>query len=737
MTAKIDEIIYKLANFDYRKILPESTSPSYKSSSSVHFRTHSHKKSMSSQNLSITPSQNENLKVVKAQLSLQKKKARTELRKKTDKIDQDIKDQKKELAVIKKNLKILENKADHMQKIVGEKQSSQLEAFRYALKPLEITANTIIEEKKALIQAKEDILARMSEDNSKKLEKTEEYQSLSGKKASLSSQKSKLEKDLEYIKDTENCTYREFFQEQETKKILHLLKEKKSVLTEKIKNLDHKIAENEENMQKFSLPKTPKPSFSSLSSLPIEKEIQDIELYLSILCKDLSITPLKVFLKNEISKQATDIEDLITKHQYYILEEKEIELKDSWNVSKEDYQRKIKELSTIVDEQELELMTLTTNSSPDYELELNYQENLKALKHLKKQAETQHRVHLAQQSAISHWKEKNRKVLLLNETAKSLNDAQTIQAFKAHIRKNIIKPNHWKAVETVIDKYIEKIAEKDKIVIDLKIQAKNDLKQANQARSDSKEIQAHTNLWKSEKEILQKELLKIIAVEKMTVKKFENFKIEIDIERRKNIEKIVQENSSLTKPSYAQMQRTYGIKTLARFKEKEKEEVLIEDKKRIEATRKKIENILSGLAEVNNMEIELDNRMNEGCMTVVGKTEENLGKMKAVLENIEEKIRVLEETEENLNEKLNEMMEEKKKDIYRSLHKTLRAYGSQEDLKRMNKLKEMKEEKEECVKKLNKDKEKLEEEFLERVKELEIEEIKLKIKLSNYINDNY
>ena len=731
MTSKIDEIILTLENFDYRKILPESTSPSYKSVSSTHFRTHSQKKSISSQKSELSVSQKETFKVLGAQLSIQKKKAKIELQKKTDKVDQDIKVHMKELAKISKSLKALENKADSLEKIVKDKQGSQLEAFRSALKPLEFTVNTIIEEKKALTQTKQDLLGKISQDKTLKSEKTEEFHSLSTEKTSLSGEKLSLNKELESIKETESLTFREFFQEYETKKILQLLKNKKSALTESIKNLDKKLSVNEKSYQKISTNKYSKPKMHGPSVLPIDKEIQDIETYLNILCKDLSILPLKDFLFQQFFKQSLDIDGLIVKQQYLILEDKELEIKDSWNCLREDFQNKIRDLSATVDEQELELMTLNSNSSRDGELETLYKKNQIYLEDFRKSIEKKHRVHQAQQSAIFNWKEKHRKVLLLNEGDKALDDRQTIEAFKAHIHKNIIKPDHRKAIETVIDKYSEKLRERIRIVDELNAKANADRKMETQVMNENKEAQAHMNLWVSEKEILQKELAKLLAVEKMTLKKFENFKIEVDIERRKNIEKIILENSSLSKSNLMQIQRTYGQKVLARHKEKEKEEIIMEDRKRKEATRKKIENILSSLAELDNRQIRLETQINEKCMIEVGKADKNLEKMKEKLVKIEEKIRVLEDAEEDLNEKLNLMMEEKKKDIYRSLHKTLRAYGSQEDVRKVKKLKEMREERKLAVSKLNEEKQKLEDDFLEKVKGIEIEEIRLKIKLSS------
>ena len=138
-------MILKLENFDYRKLLSESTTPSHKSASSFHQRASSKRKSMSSQCSSpllenLTKSQIEALRSQKTELLIKKKQAKTELQKQTDKINDEIKKHRKELKVLLRTLKSLQTKSDNVDRILKEKQQDQLEAFRFALRPLEDAA---------------------------------------------------------------------------------------------------------------------------------------------------------------------------------------------------------------------------------------------------------------------------------------------------------------------------------------------------------------------------------------------------------------------------------------------------------------------------------------------------------------------------------------------------------------------------------------------------------------------
>lgn len=738
MTAKIQEMILKLENFDYRKLLSESTTPSHKSASSFHQRTSSKRKSMSSQCSSpllenLTKSQIELLKSQKTELLIKKKQAKTDLQKQTDKINDEIKKHRKDLNILLRNLKSLQTKSDNVDKILKEKQQEQLEAFRFALRPLEETANSIIEEKKSLQALKLQLHQKVSNEEDLKTSKNSEFLQLESKLNEKLHEKQKIQSLIEDLKSNEDINYREYCQEVDTKKIIKLLKEKKSNIIENIKNLDYKIESSKTKLENLEIIQDPQDIY--LTPPPILKEIEDIESYLDILCKDISITPLMQFIRDHISKTAVSVDTLVTKHQFLIIESRELELRDEFNKTSEKYQKSIRLLSKSIEEQELELLTLEVNSTPDSALESTLSKNKAKLLTLQKEAEKSFRVNSSKLLQIEKWKQTTRKVLLINENEKIINDFSTISLFKAHLMRNIGKDDHWRTLEKVIDKYVIKLAEKERLFQEREKEFNLKAKTGTKNERQVKETRAFINSWTLEKETLQNDLLKTIGLEKLTIKKFENFKIEIDIERRKQLEKIISENSSVNKSTMQQINRTYGQRALTKYKEKEIEEIKLGLEKRKETVKKKIEQLFAELAEIENQVIELENLINSQCKWVFSKTQKNIEGFGEDIENVDKKIALLDEAEAEINEKLAGMMEVKKREIYRSLHKTLQAHGNEGDLKKIKKLKMMKEEKERVIGNLELEKMKNEENYEEFIKNIEIEEIKIKIRLSNIIEE--
>ena len=738
MTAKIQEMILKLENFDYRKLLSESTTPSHKSASSFHQRASSKRKSMSSQCSSpllenLTKSQIEALRSQKTELLIKKKQAKTELQKQTDKINDEIKKHRKELNVLLRTLKSLQTKSDNVDRILKEKQQDQLEAFRFALRPLEDTANSIIQERKSLQRLKAQIQEQVLSEEDLKSSKNSEFLQLESKLKEKLHEKAKIQSLIEDFKSNEEINYKEYCQEAETRKIVKLLKEKKSTIVESIKTLEGKIESSKAKLG--SLQVVPGPLDTHSSPPPVLKEIEDIESYLDVLCKDISITPLMQFVQDHIGRTAVPVDSLVTKHQFLVVESKELDLRDEFNKASEKYQKSIRLLSRSIEEQELELLTSEVNSTPDSQLESALSKNKGKLLALRKEAEKHFRMNSSRLQAIERWKQASRKALMINEEEKTMNDFSAISLFKAHLMRNIGKDDHWRTLEKVIDKYVVKLAEKEKVLQDRVTESNLKVKAGTRNEGQVKETKAFINSWTLEKESLQNDLLKTIGLEKLTIKRFENFKIEIDIERRKQLEKVISENSSVNKSTMQQINRTYGQRALTKYKEKEVEEIKLGLEKRKETVKKKIEQLFAELAEVENEVIELENLINSQCKWVVSRAQKNIEGFGEDIESIERKIVLLDEAEAEINEKLSGMMEVKKREIYRSLHKTLQAHGNEGDMKKIKKLQMMKEDKEKVIENLNADKMKNEENYEELIKSIEIEEIKIKIRLSNIIEE--
>jgi hypothetical protein len=683
----------------------------------------------------MTKSQVEILKAQKNNIAVQKKQAKIELKKKTDKIQEEIKNKKKEMSLLVKHLKSLQFKAENVEKIVQAKQSDKLESFRWALRPLEDTANAILEERKILEMKKLKFFEKIREEEGVKESKNGEFLILEAQKNEKIREMQIVQDQIEDLRVNEGINFREYCQETETKSIIKKLKQKKTETLESIKNLDKKIEEAQSKLNDFQKDLEIPVKINSFHENILEKELLEIEDYLNTLCKDISITPLNEFVEEYLNKHANPAEDLIKKQQFLIIEQKELEMRDEWNRTNESFIKKIKDLSRTIEEQELEALTLEVNSNPDSELENSLNMNRASLELLKNQAEKLFRLNQAKQAVLETWKKSNRKILLLNENEKLVNDSTLMNLFKLHLQRNIGKEDHWKTLEKIIEKYFNKLSEKTFYFYEKQRESQEIEKKLGKNENQFKELKAFINTWIIEKDSLQKDLLKTAALEKMTIKKFENFKIEIDIDRRKNLEKVIYENLSINKSTMQQIQKTYGQKALSKYKEKEVEEIKKTQEKRKETVKKRLEHLFAQQAEIKNQIIQMENLMNEKCKNVQGQAQKSIFELKQEILKIDQKVEVLNEAENELNEKLANLMEVKKKDIYRSLHKTLQAHGNDGDLKKIKKLLEMKEEKEKRIKDLEMEMEKSEENYQEIVKNLEIEEIRLKIKLSS-INDD-
>ena len=147
--------------------------------------------------------------------------------------------------------------------------------------------------------------------------------------------------------------------------------------------------------------------------------------------------------------------------------------------------------------------------------------------------------------------------------------------FKREIQKNVPKLDQWKNIESVINLYTSKVQEKKLIL---------------------KELGANKSSLLSMRDSLHKEFLKIITLEKAALKKFENAKIVIEMERKKQIEKITEENMNKNKSGLLQIQKTYGDKAIKKIREKESQEIAETHNKQKETIKAKLDGVSSDIS---------------------------------------------------------------------------------------------------------------------------------------------
>ena len=733
MAARVQELLSQLEQIDYRH--SPTSSPVGNQRSQVHIRErNSMKRSLT--HLLASPvlqdsslrTELDDLKVQQKVLNLQKKKENQNFLKQCEKIDTQVKAHKNELITLETQLNLLEVKAENVEKSIKEKQDEKLEAFKYALKPLEDTANTINDEKYVLEQRQGKLGKRMEELDAIRSVKTEELKNVLAQRNEYAKNREKLQKLLNDIKENDNCNYKEYVHEIETKEILNAIKNRKSKQTTSLKELEKKLAEIEVEIENCSKRHQENKGMQVMIPITIEKEILDMENYLNVLCKDLGVLSLMDFISQFMRKRAASSQDLIIREQIALIEDKELHIEEKWTRQKEMMESKIIEMRKVTEEQEVELYALISNSAPDAHLESALQDMQSTLEMMRKEAEKAHRVHKAKMETLQKWKDDNRKRLQMIELNKFIEDVEVIKGFKRELQKNIPKLDQWKAIESVINKYVEKLNERNDNFQEILRKETERLEFESKQESEMKELIASKNALLTDRDSLHREFLKIITLEKAAIKKFENFKIEIEIERKKLIEKITETNMNKNKSSLLQIQKKRGDKAVGQIREKEVQTVKETQDKQREGVKKKLEGLSSDISHWEGLIQKMDSAINEVLKPEITSIDQDTVKTKQELCLVNDQLRILNDAEDDVSAKLDYLMESKKRDINRSLHRALEIHGTDVDMKKIYRLTTIRDKKAAAIKQLLEEKEKIRKEHENRIKNNEAEGVKVKSK---------
>ena len=168
--------------------------------------------------------------------------------------------------------------------------------------------------------------------------------------------------------------------------------------------------------------------------------------------------------------------------------------------------------------------------------------------------------------------------------------------FKREIQKNVPKLDQWKNIESVINLYTSKVQERNNNYQEIKLKEHEELQNNQEKKLILKELGANKSSLLSMRDSLHKEFLKIITLEKAALKKFENAKIVIEMERKKQIEKITEENMNKNKSGLLQIQKTYGDKAIKKIREKESQEIAETHNKQKETIKDKLDGVSSDIS---------------------------------------------------------------------------------------------------------------------------------------------
>ena len=126
---------------------------------------------------------------------------------------------------------------------------------------------------------------------------------------------------------------------------------------------------------------------------------------------------------------------------------------------------------------------------------------------------------------------------------------------------------------------------------------------------------------------------------------------------------------------------------------------------------------------------QIDSSINEKLKPEISLMDEETFKIKEELELINEQIQILDEAEDEVSAKLEYLMESKKRDIYRSLNKALKLNGGEVDTKKIHRFAVIRDKKESSITMLLNEKQKIENEYMDKCMNYELEETKIKAKI--------
>mmetsp|Transcript_31549 Transcript_31549/g.31277 ORF Transcript_31549/g.31277 Transcript_31549/m.31277 type:complete len:732 (-) Transcript_31549:3-2198(-) len=391
---------------------------------------------------------------------------------------------------------------------------------------------------------------------------------------------------------------------------------------------------------------------------------------------------------------------------------------------------KIQEMKKLADEQEGEILCMISADQSDPALENMLRDMQNALAQMREEAEKAKRRYRCKMAVLGQWKNQNRSVLLSDSPSALPSDSEISKAFKKQIQQSAKSQGEITAIESIFTNYINKVCQRE----DLMGRDSEDISEKESRIAEQKEklaaLKGRRLALQTEKDTLQKEFLKILLLEKAAIKKFENAKAEVEVQRRKKIDDAVSQNFTKSNQEIAQIQKTYGDKALKKLRDQELKSLNENQKKCNKEVRKRLEEVQLEMQhwdnEIERLEKSIEDRMTPEVLSI----EEEISTLKKQINSIKEQDQILAEAELDVEAKLESLMESKRIDITRNLQKIVLHHGGEVDLAKLDKLKKNKEKKEEAIDQLEHEIEIINKDFSDKITVVEIEEAKIKARVN-------
>jgi hypothetical protein len=662
----------------------------------------------------------------------QKKMERTKLARVRHQISYQLEETSKAIFALKNAHGKLSKRQAEVKELIDKEHLDRLDTFKYALKPLEDTINLITDERKKLEAQLNELDSSLQSAENSWRETRADLSKAEEERTAYLKRKEEAEKGLSEFEKQFPFHYRAYAEEQETKESLVRVTERKGKIMAEIQAIEEKIANlNEVIESKRDYISSVENAYNVVSQDEIQT-LERMENLINLKCSEYGLPSLIEIFEKYNESTGFDIDTALAKFQFKHVEEQELQMLEDWAHQKTVLEEKINILTNRLSKQaenslDSKLLTISLNDST-----ADTSQQLEDSKHMLELLKQQHKERM---NIIKEWKSRSAAAVTLPDTSCKNDDFKVVEIFTTNLNSKEINPETKEFILKMLDTYLIKLREKEEKISKLSQQSVENRSTLIGMKRELGSFLNDKNALEAERDLLKKEFVRHAIEEKSHHKRFEMIKVELENQNAKAMEVFVKKHLDKKNKELLDLQRRYGDKAFKQAKLKAAKEVKEEVSGHMEIRQQKLEELHEAIQHWSDKLAEVENRISIHLKLTLSKNEKRMEELRNNKLTLEQNHAVLVEAEDDANSQLEVLLEEKKRQLAKSLSQIAGSNYAGNDEKKLAELQEAIREKEGNEAVLRGNLESLESGTLDTVSKLEVEENVLKTRLNQLQED--
>ena len=653
------------------------------------------------------------------------------LKEKSNILSHKISKNREDILRLEKQLEKLEINSANIANAIKKQNQQKLEAFKVALKPLQDVMEMLQTSKKGLSEDLfeiEESLRAFSEKENEFISNLDEKYSEDKK---VEDEKKSIISTLEDMKKVHQWEYKEFVQDKETKELLARTREDKKIKLAQLNSMDKVILDltNQSEILSRDIELLKSSCFSSESLVKNNTELCQLENFLNMQCMNFSGPLISETIEDLCTMGNFPVNQMIFKEQFKLIERLELEMLENAKNQQEVYETQIEELNRIIEEQEVEVYALISVQQNDVNLEKQLKSMKKKLEQTKNDAKKFAVENSIKVQTISKWKSENRNILLITDTERIPTDEQVVEEFQFRLQPYISNPEHWQAMESVINRYCEKAKDRESMQVSLLCQKEQEESLIEKKTETLKQVRAIKTSKDSERALLHNEFQKNLNAEKVILKELENSKLEVESAKKLMFKDRLNQSLQNNK-DYAKVQKMYGEKAVKKLVEKETlilKTVLEQEKNQLKET---FERLYKEKQAQEKSQSELKKEISSNYLLKLNEIQGEIKRLKGQKAKIDKEMQILTDAENEAHSKLDSLADQKRNELVKEAKRVACSHGGGRT-EQIDRLYSLRTKKESEIVEFESELIKLECGLTDKETQIELELVKLKARITN------